>query len=335
MGQGHDHGTDTMNDGRLAAAVAVNVLLTLAQIIGGVVSGSLSLIADALHNLNDAASLALALFARKIGRRPADKLMTFGYGRAEVVAALINLTTLIIVGLYLIYEAVNRFLDPQPIDGWIVIWVAGIALVIDVATAVLVYAQSKNSLNIKAAFLHNVSDAMASVGVIAAGLLILVYDLYVADLIITLVISAYVLWQGFSLLPKTIRLLMGATPDDLEYDRIVSAVQAVPGVRGLHHVHVWSLDEHNRSLEAHIVPEVDTLEAFQAIKASVRKVLKTEFSIDHATLEPCLSTDMGSDPGAVKAHASGGGGAHRGHDHGHKHQHGSEHGRDDHRDHDR
>ncbi|MBU4135022.1 MAG: cation diffusion facilitator family transporter [Alphaproteobacteria bacterium] len=303
MGQRHDHGTDNMNDGRLVAAVAVNVLLTLAQIIGGVVSGSLSLIADALHNLNDAASLALALFARKIGRRPADKLMTFGYGRAEVVAALINLTTLIIVGLYLTYEAVNRFIDPQPIDGWIVIWVAGIALAIDLATAALVYAQSKTSLNIKAAFLHNVSDAMASVGVIVAGLLIIFYDLYVADLVITLVISAYVLWQGFSLLPRTIRLLMGATPDGLEFDRIVAAVTAAPGVKGLHHVHVWSLDEHNRSLEAHIVPKADSLEAFEQVKVAVRAVLKTEFSIEHATLEPCLNSAVDSDPAGIAAHS--------------------------------
>ncbi len=325
MGQGHDHGTDTMNDGRLAAAVAVNVLLTFAQIVGGVVSGSLSLIADALHNLNDAASLALALFARKLGRRPADKLMTFGYGRAEVVAALINLTTLVIVGLYLVYEAINRFLDPQPIDGWIVIWVAGIALVIDIATAALVYAQSKNSLNIKAAFLHNVSDAMASVGVIVAGLLIIFYDLYVADLVITLVISAYVLWQGFSLLPRTIRLLMGATPDDLEFDRIVAAVRAVPGVRDLHHVHVWSMDEHNRSLEAHIVSEAGSLQAFEQVKAAVRAVLKTQFSIDHATLEPCLNADLGSDPGAIRAHSGKGDDTgHHGHDHGHDkgHSHG-------------
>lgn len=155
MGHGHDHGADDLPDGRLITAVAVNVLLTVAQIIGGVVSGSLSLIADALHNLNDAASLALALVARKLGRRPADKLMTFGYGRAEVVAALTNLTTLVIVGLYLIYEAVARFLEPHPIDGWIVIWVAGIALVVDVVTAVMVHAGAKNSLNIKAAFLHN------------------------------------------------------------------------------------------------------------------------------------------------------------------------------------
>ncbi len=309
MGHGHDHGTDDMPDGRLIAAVAVNVLLTIAQIIGGVISGSLSLIADALHNLNDAASLALALFARKIGRRPADKLMTFGYGRAEVVAALINLTTLIIVGLYLVYEAVSRFITPQPIDGWIVIWVAGIALVIDVVTAVMVHAGAKNSLNMKAAFLHNVSDALASVGVIVAGVLIIRYDLYVADLIITLVISAYVLWQGFSLLPKTIRILMGATPDDLEFDRIVARLRAVPGVRDLHHVHVWSLDEHTRSLEAHIVPEEGSLDAFETTKALIRAELATVFSITHATLEPCLGSEMSSDPASITAHS------------GHRHEH--------------
>lgn len=315
MGQGHDHGAENLPDGRLIAAVAVNVLLTVAQIIGGVVSGSLSLIADALHNLSDAASLALALFARKLGRRPADKLMTFGYGRAEVVAALINLTTLVIVGLYLIYEAVARFLDPQPIDGWIVIWVAGIALVIDVVTAVMVHAGAKHSLNIKAAFLHNVSDALASVGVIVAGVLILLYDLYVADLVITLVISAYVLWQGFSLLPRTIRILMGATPDDLEYDRIVAAVSAVSGVKGLHHVHVWSLDEHTRSLEAHIVPDTGSLAAFEETKTRIRAMLKTDFTIAHATLEPCTG-GASSDPASVRAHA--------GKNHVHSHSHGDE-----------
>jgi len=174
---GHSHGEESMSDGRLVLAVALNVLLTVARSSGGILSGSLALIADALHNFSDAASLGLALFARRIGRRPADKLMTFGYARAEVVAALINLTTLLIIGFYLLVEAINRFADPQPVEGWTVIWVAGIALVIDVVTAVMVYASSKNSLNMKAAFLHNVSDALASVGVIVAGVLILRYEL--------------------------------------------------------------------------------------------------------------------------------------------------------------
>ena len=204
---GHSHGEESMSDGRLVLAVALNVLLTVAQIIGGILSGSLALIADALHNFSDAASLGLALFARRIGRRPADKLMTFGYARAEVVAALINLTTLLIIGFYLLVEAINRFADPQPVEGWTVIWVAGIALVIDVVTAVMVYASSKNSLNMKAAFLHNVSDALASVAVIIGGTAILVYDWRLIDPLVTLLIAGYILYLSF----KEIGELLGVT----------------------------------------------------------------------------------------------------------------------------
>ena len=279
-----------MSDARLVWAVAVNVGLTAAQIIGGILSGSLALIADALHNFSDAASLGLALFARKIGRRPADKLMTFGYGRAEIVAALINLTTLIIVGLYLLIEAVNRYFDPQPVEGWTIVIVAGIALVIDIATAALVRKGAKGSLNIRAAFLHNVSDALASVGVIVAGTLILLYQLYIADLVMTVLIAAYVLYQGFSLLPKTIKLLMGAVPEDLEFDAILSSLEATEGIRSVHHLHIWSLDEHRWALEAHLVPESETIAEFEALKSRVRENLAQAFSIEHATLEPCLST---------------------------------------------
>lgn len=288
MSAGHDHGSETMSDLRLVWAVIVNVALTFAQIAGGVVSGSLSLIADALHNFSDAAALGLALFARKIGRRPADRLMTFGYGRAELVAALVNLTTLIIVGLYLIIEAVNRFIDPQPVEGWTVVIVAGIALIVDVITAFMVYSGSKESLNIKAAFLHNVSDALASVGVIVAGTLIILYDLYAADLVMTLIIATYVIYQGFSIMPRTIRLLMGAVPSDIEFDRIVQALSATTGVRAIHHVHVWSLNEHQNALEAHLVPEETALEAFEQVKDRVRGMVSQEFSIHHATLEACL-----------------------------------------------
>lgn len=306
MGAGHDHGAHELSDSRLVWAVVVNVLLTIAQIVGGAISGSLALIADALHNLNDAASLGLALFARRIGRRPADKLMTFGYGRAEIVAALINLTTLILVGLYLLMEAVNRYLDPQPVAGWMLVIIAGVALAIDIVTAALVYSGSKNSLNIKAAFLHNVSDALASVGVIVAGTLIILYKLYVADLVITVLIAGYVLYQGCSLMPKTVRLLMGAVPDDVEFDAIVESLRATEGVRGLHHVHIWSLDEHKRALEAHLVPDDHSLPAFEGVKERVRQMLKSRFAIEHATLEACLS-DVGGHVGGTDGHGANAG----------------------------
>lgn len=283
----HDHGT--LSDRRLGWAIAINVLLTVVQIGAGVVSGSLGLIADALHNLSDAASLGIALLAQKIARRPADRLMTFGYQRAELVATLINVTALLLVGGYLLVEAVARFVSPQPVEGWPVVIVAGVALVIDTVTALIIAGGAKHSLNMRAAFLHNVSDALASVGVIVAGTLILLYGLTLADLVITVIISGYVIHQALGLLPRTVRLLMGAMPDDLEYDAIVAALRATPGVRGIHHLHVWSLDEHRRALEAHLVPDTADLAAFEQLKQRVRAVLRERFNVEHATLEPCLA----------------------------------------------
>ena len=285
MGEGHDHGTENMGDDKLIAAVAVNVLLTAAQVIGGVLSGSLSLIADALHNLSDAASLGIALFARKIGRKPADKHKTFGYKRAEVIAALINLTTLVIIGLYLIYEALWRFAEPEEIEGWTVVIVASIALTVDIVTAVLTYTMAKNSMNIKAAFLHNVSDALASVGVIIAGTLILLYGWYWVDTLLTLIIAGYVLWQGFTMLPKTIHLLMEGTPEHLSIQEVITAMEATDGVKNVHHVHIWQLDEHHNALEAHVVSEATQLADIEAVKSELKAMLADKFDVDHSTLE--------------------------------------------------
>jgi cobalt-zinc-cadmium efflux system protein len=158
---GHHHHHDaTTGDRRVLGAVVLNGVLTVAQIVGGIAAGSLSLIADALHNFSDAISLVIAFAARKIARRPADDAMTFGYVRAEIIAALINYTTLIIVGLYLAYEAVLRFVEPHPVDGWIVVIVASVALAVDAVTALMTYALSRKSMNIRAAFLHNLADAL-------------------------------------------------------------------------------------------------------------------------------------------------------------------------------
>ncbi len=285
MGVGHNHGRSNAGDARLSWAVFINLLLTLAQIVGGIVSGSLSLVADALHNLSDAGSLALALIAQRIARRPPDDKKTFGYRRAEVIGALINLTTLIIIGLYLVYEAVMRYFQPQEIVGWIVVIVAGIALLIDIGTAVLTYSLSKRSLNIRAAFLHNVSDALASVGVIIAGTLIILYDLYIADAIVTVLIAGYVLYQGFSSLPRVINILMQAAPPDIRRTDILVAMKEVAGVVDVYHVHIWEMDEHRRSLEAHVVVSNPVVSEQSRIKSALKELLKRDFRIAHSTLE--------------------------------------------------
>jgi cobalt-zinc-cadmium efflux system protein len=283
VGHDHHHNIDSIGDRRLGWAIAINMVLTLAQVIGGIVSGSLSLIADALHNFSDAASLLIAWAARKIGRRPADQFRTFGYKRAEVIATLINLVTLLLIGLYLIYEALWRLFEPQVIEGWTVVIVAAIALVIDIATAILTFTMSRHSMNIRAAFLHNVSDALASVGVIIAGSLILLYGWYWSDTVLTLLIAGYVLYQSATMLPKTIHILMQGTPEGVVIEDIISAMQAVDDVSNVHHVHVWQLDEHRNALEAHVV--IANYSQSEVVKNALKNELSQRFSISHSTLE--------------------------------------------------
>ena len=287
MGHGHHHHhvDPEAGDRRVFAAIAVNVGLTVVQIVGGILSGSLALIADALHNFSDAVSLIIAFGARKIARRSSDADMTFGYGRVEIVAALINYTTLIVIGLYLLYEATMRFADPQPVAGWLIVVIAGVALIVDAATALLTYTMSKSSVNIRAAFLHNVADALGSVAVIVAGTLILLYDWLLVDPIVTVMIAGYILWQSFREIGPVIRILMLGSPPDIETRGVLDAVREVPGVTGIHHAHFWQMDEHRAALDAHVVIEEGRWNDADAIKERIKSVLSDRFDIEHTTLE--------------------------------------------------
>lgn len=299
-GHHHHHDTASMGDGRLAWAVAVNLLLTVAQVVGGMLSGSLALVADAVHNLSDAAALGIALFARRVARRGADATMTYGYRRAEIIAALINLTTLIVIGVYLVYEAVFRLFAPEPVAGWIVVAVAGIALAVDLVTAALTYAGAKSSMNIRAAFLHNVADALGSVAVIVAGALVIWFGWNWVDPAATLLIAGYILWHGLVEIRACIRILMGGVPADLDLDVLSAAVTAVDGVVGTHHLHVWQLDEHNRYFEAHVVIERADADRMEDIKRIAKAMLRNRFRLTHTTLEfefvgapaDCTETEM-------------------------------------------
>ena len=284
-GEGHTHLDASSGDRRVSLAIWANALLTVAQIIGGLLSGSLALIADALHNFSDMASLVIAFAARKIARRPADAAMTFGYGRIEIVAALINYTTLIVIGLYLLYEAAMRFAGPQDVEGWLIVIIAGIALVVDAATALLTYTMSKSSVNIRAAFLHNVADALGSIAVIVAGTLILLYDWRLIDPIVTVMIAGYILWQSFREIGPVIRILMLGSPPDIETRGVLDAVRDVPGVTGIHHAHFWQMNEHHAALDAHVVIEEGRWNDADAIKERIKAVLSDRFDIEHTTLE--------------------------------------------------
>jgi len=280
----HHHIDPKAGDGRLIGAVAVNLGLTVAQIIGGILSGSLALIADALHNLSDAASLVIALIARRIARKGATATMTYGYGRAEVVAALVNYTTLILLGIYLCYEAVLRLFDPHAVDGWLVVIIAGIALVVDLVTAALTWAMAKDSVNIRAAFLHNLADALGSVAVIVAGTLILLFDWQIIDPLVTFGIAGYILWMSFSEIGGVIRILMLGSPAGIDTDRLIEDLRTVDGVQDIHHAHLWQMQEHEPALEAHVVVAPGRWSDADRIKAALKDRLAGA-GVGHSTLE--------------------------------------------------
>ncbi|WP_224503679.1 cation diffusion facilitator family transporter [Celeribacter litoreus] len=259
----------------------MNLFLTLAQIVGGVISGSMALIADAIHNLSDAVALVIAFGARKIARKPRDGEMTFGYGRAEVVAAMVNYVSLIVISVYLFAEGVSRLFNPPDVQGWVVVILAGVALAVDLATAALTYALSKNSLNIRAAFLHNLADAATSVAVIFGGIVILIWDWRYIDPILTILIALYILWHAFVEMRPVIRILMLGAPKGTDAEAVAEAIMGVDGVEDAHHVHLWQIDEHRSSVEAHVVVTGEAGSVLRAVKA----VLHEQFEISHSTLE--------------------------------------------------
>jgi len=290
MGHDHSHSTDNVSDGVLLWTVIVNLGLSVFEFVAGAISGSVALMADALHNTNDAAALLIAYIARRISRKGADEQYTFGYRRAELIGAMIQLTALILVGIYLVYEAVRRIFEPEPLLGGWIMAAAGVALIVDVITAWLLWSMSKGSLNVKAAFLHNLTDAGASVAVLPGGAAIYWLDWTWVDPVLTLVIAGYILFMSFGLLRKTSRILMEGTPPGLSLDAVKETIENLDGVDNVHHLHVWELDEHHKALEAH-VRIVENRQSHSILRKQIKDLLENKFSISHSTLELEDSSD--------------------------------------------
>ena len=294
MSNHHHHALPRDDSGggvRLGLSIAFNLIITIAEVVGGLISGSLALLSDALHNFSDTSSLVIAYVARRYAQRAPDRLKTFGYKRAEIIGAFVNLITLVLIALFLIKEGITRLLDPQPIDGPVMLVVAVIGLLANVGTALLLRRDAKHSLNLESAFLHIITDAVSSVGVVLGGLLIMWYDVYLVDPILTLAISVYILFHSYRMLRRTVDILMEATPPGLNLDEVTRAVEALDHVIDMHHLHVWQLDDEHAALEAHITIEKGDLEQMEEIKEAIKRLLDERFHIAHSTLEfefvPC------------------------------------------------
>jgi len=282
----HDHSHDEhMSDRRLVFSLLLNLLLSIVEVVAGLLAGSLALLADAVHNFSDCGTFVIALIARRIGRRPSDERRSFGYGRAEIIGALINLTMLILMSVYLIYEAIARLFAQHPVDGMIVIVAASVAVVVNVSTAVLLHAMSRSNINVRAAYLHNLGDSLSSLGVIVAGVVILWSGAVWFDSVITLVVSAYILWQSFPDLKRAIHILMEGTPTAVDSEQLVDEIAAVEGVAEIHHLHLWEIGENDWALEAHVVVETLNLQRWPMIKQEIKSRLAERFEIHHSTLE--------------------------------------------------
>ncbi|HEX3599644.1 MAG TPA: cation diffusion facilitator family transporter [Lacipirellulaceae bacterium] len=285
MAHDHVHVDDSMSDSRLVFSLLLNLLLTIFEAIAGIFAGSLALVADAVHNLSDCGTFVIALVASRIGRRPSDERRTFGYRRAEIIGALINLTVLVITSLYLVYEAIERFFGQPEINGWIVVAAAAVALVVNLLTVALLHAMSRGNMNVRAAYIHNLGDSLSSFGVILAGVAILLFRVMWVDSLMTLLVSVVILWQSFPDMRRSIHILMEGAPSDVDAEELIAELQAIAGVEEIHHLHLWELDEHHRALEAHVVVEAGDLERWAEIKQEIKLRLCERFDIQHSTLE--------------------------------------------------
>ncbi len=283
----HSHNHESLSGRNLLISIFLNILITTAQVIGGVLSGSLALLSDALHNFSDVISLVVSYVANKLTKKKASLQKTFGYKRAEILAAFINASTLIIVAVLLIIEAIKRFQNPQEIESGLVIWLSIIAILGNGFSVLLLKKDAETNMNLKSAYLHLLTDMMASVAVLVGGLLMKFYNVFWVDSVLTFLIAIYLIWMGYDLLKSSTKVLMLFTPEDIPIDKIVKEINSLEGIKNTHHIHVWQLNEDEIHFEAHIDFNKNiTLSEFDDILHTIEEILFHKFEINHVNIQP-------------------------------------------------
>lgn len=275
----HHHEVNAKTITYLMISFAINMVLSVVELVAGVIGGSIALIGDALHNTSDAFSILIAVIAYKIGIKKATDRYTFGFKRAEIIGGFVNLILLFISGCYLLVEGIEKLIMPDSINGSLIVWISVLALLIDTATARLSHHDAGHNSNMKMLFLHNLADALGSVGVIISGLCVIYFQWYFVDGLVALMIAGYMIFQSIISFPSFIRILMNAAPDHIDIKEVIHSIEAIDGVQNVHHLHLWMVAEHETSLECHLVVEKPDI-----IK-KVQHVLRDEFGIRHCNLQ--------------------------------------------------
>ncbi len=280
----HHHHRDP--SGRLLGSILLNGLITIAEITGGILSNSLALVSDAIHNLSDTLALILAWAANRIGGRKPDTRRTFGYRRLEILSAFINASVLAGISIWLMYEAVTRFVHPGEVGTGLMFVIALIGFVGNLVSMLFLRHDAHGSLNVKAAYIHLLGDTISSVAVIAGALVIRYTGYTWIDPLLTLVISIVIIRQAYGILRASVEILMQSTPEDLDIEEIVALLEQNPVIRNVHHVHCWQLEDHDIQFEAHVETSRDMLlSESNLLMAETEKLLREQFGITHTTLQ--------------------------------------------------
>ncbi|PTN09372.1 cation diffusion facilitator family transporter [Mangrovibacterium marinum] len=283
----HDHAHHHQHrHNRLGLTFLLNIVITIAQVIGGIISGSLALISDAIHNLSDGVAVLLAYIADRLGQREKTAKHSFGYKRAEILAAFINALVLIAISFYLMIEAIDRFANPQVVDFK---WMLGLGILGFLAngfSVFLLHDDHHHNLNVKAAYLHLLGDALTSLAVIVGAVFIWAWGWTWIDPLVTLLISIYLLVHTFNLLKESTEILMQFAPSSIDPDEVKNSLEAVRGVKQVYHIHIWRLTDHSIHFEAHIELDADLqLSQTRDIDRQMNEILRDVFFINHVTLQ--------------------------------------------------
>jgi len=269
----------------LLITMCLNFLITAVEIVGGVLSGSLSLLSDAIHNFSDGIAIIVSYIAIHLSKRPRTLRYTFGLKRAEILAAIFNASTLIIISFFLIKEAIERFSNPTPITGNLMLAVAVVGLMANVVGTMLLKGGSNESINIRAAYVHLLSDAVSSLAVIIGALFIMYFNISWIDPALTIVISLYILKETYDIVKESVDVIMMSTPPDIDINAVQRALEAIPGVRNIHHVHLWKMNDADTHFEAHIDVDDLPVSGTAAIRLEIEHCLHDRYDINHTTLQ--------------------------------------------------
>lgn len=269
----------------LQIALALTTSFMVAEVVGGLVANSLALLADAAHMITDAASLGLALLAMWVASKPASARLTFGFHRTEILAALLNVFSLWLIAAWVVFEAYRRFQQPPDVQGVITLSVGSAGLLVNIAAALVLRRSAGESLNVEGAFLHVIGDMLGSIGIVAAGILIIAFGWYIADPIFGVVIAVLILFSSTRLLWKVLRVLMQGTPSGINIQHLCQQLEQVKGVKGIHDIHTWSLTSGYDVFDAHVTIDPTLVGERKRLLQNLRTVINNELGRAHVTIQ--------------------------------------------------